>query len=444
MGKKLVKLIFLILVFVGVGSGIFITIKRANGKREAQKKVDSIFASVQTKTAIVTNFYTYGDTLNIEGKLSNIAKDNFEGAKIVLTDGIEEKSISLETSIKEKNLIFSTSQINEAIELDKLALGNYYILLRLKLNNSSVPKMYFLVPEENLSEIEYYTVTKNQENRKINIGMLQRDIKDKIYKYLSVKVLESELPEDVYDFVIDSGHGGKDVGERAGVYTEADIALNYAKDLKEKLEELGLKVKLTRDDENSSSFNYINMYDENGRITIACKSKAKYMISFHVNNGNSNLTGLEIYAPTRSNLDFAKLMANKIIESGANTYSNNTAFKEKEGVYVWNFTNSVIKQFEKTAEKKGYEPYNITENTPYQYTIREVGGIATNAYADGRNKNYSKNEYYNSRQGIECYQIELGYIKTDLDKILYNREAYINSIVEAIKEYGIGCSGGEF
>lgn len=444
MGKKLVKLIFLILVFVGVGSGIFITIKRANGKREAQKKVDSIFASVQTKTAIVTNFYTYGDTLNIEGKLSNIAKDNFEGAKIVLTDGIQEKSISLETSIKEKNLIFFTSQINEAIELDKLALGNYYILLRLKLNNSSVPKMYFLVPEENLSEIEYYTVTKNQENRKINIGMLQRDIKDKIYKYLSVKVLESELPEDVYDFVIDSGHGGKDVGERSGVYTEADIALNYAKDLKEKLEELGLKVKLTRDDENSSSFNYINMYDENGRITIACKSKAKYMISFHVNNGNSNLTGLEIYAPTRSNLDFAKLMANKIIESGANTYSNNTAFKEKEGVYVWNFTNSVIKQFEKTAEKKGYEPYNITENTPYQYTIREVGGIATNAYADGRNKNYSKNEYYNSRQGIECYQIELGYIKTDLDKILYNREAYINSIVEAIKEYGIGCSGGEF
>ena len=428
----MVKLVFLILVFIGIGSGFFITIKRVNGKREAQRKVDYIFTSVQTKPITVTNFYTYGDTLNIEGKLSNISKDNFEGAKIIITDGTEEKSISLETYIKDKDLIFSTSQINEAIELDKLALGNYYILFRLKLNNSSVPK-------ENLSEIEYYTVTKNQENRKINIGMLQRDIKYKSYKYLSVKVMDSELPEDVYDFVIDSGHGGKDVGERSGVYTEADIALNYAKDLKEKLEEIGLKVKLTRDDENSSSFNYVNMYDENGRITIACKSKAKYMISFHVNNGNNNLSGLEIYAPTKSNLNFAKLMANKITQSGAISYSNNTAFKEKEGVYVWNFTKSVIKQFEKTAENKGYEPYNITEYTPYQYTIREVGGVATNAYADGRNKKYSKNEYYNSRQGIECYQVELGYIKTDLEKILYNKEAYINSIVEAIKEYGIGC-----
>lgn len=205
--------------------------------------------------------------------------------------------------------------------------------------------------------------------------------------------------------------------------------------MKVKLEEIGLSVKLTRDDNNSSSYNFINMYNKDGRIPIACESKAKYMISFHVNNGYNNLTGLEIYAPTRSNLNFAKLMADKIVSLGANSYSNNTGFKVKDGVYVWNFTKSVIKQFEKTAEKKGYEPYNITETTPYQYTIREVGGVATNAYVDGRNKDYSKNEYYDSRQGIECYQIELGYIKNDLDKILNNKEAYLNSIVESIKEY---------
>ena len=149
------------------------------------------------------------------------------------------------------------------------------------------------------------------------------------------------------------------------------------------------------------------MYSKDGRIPTACESKAKYMISFHVNNGYNNLNGLEIYASTKSNLNFAKLMADKIVSSGANSYSNNTAFKVHDGVYVWNFTKSVIKQFAKTAEKKGYEPYNITEDTPYQYTIREVGGVATNAYADGRNKDYSKNEYYDSRQGIECYQVEL-------------------------------------
>ena len=435
MGKKIVKLIFLILVFVGIGSGIFITAKRGNAKKEEQNRIVEMFETVQSKTVTVTNFYTYGDTLNIEGELSNIAKDNFEGAKIILTDGTNEKSISLDTTIEDKKLIFATSNINDGIELDKLALGNYYILFRLKLNNSSVPKMYFLAPSKELSGIEYYTVTKNQENRKVNIEILSREEKEKSYQYLSVRVMRAESPSDVYDFVIDSGHGGKDVGERSGSHTEADMTLEYAKDLKVKLEELGLKVKLTRDDENSSTYNYINMYDDNGRISIACKSKAKYMISFHVNNGNSNLTGVEIYAPTRSNLSFAKLMADKIVANNANSYSNNTGFKVHDGVYVWNFTKSVIKQFAKTAENKGYEPYDITENTPYQYTIREVGGVATNAYVDGRNKDYSKNEYYDSRQGIECYQVELGYIKTDLDKILYSREAYVNAIAEAVKEY---------
>ena len=435
MGKKIVKLIFLIIIFIGIGSGIFIKVKRENIKKEDKRKIESIFTSVQTKTATLTNFYTYGDTLNIEGKLTNVSKDNFEGAKIIFTNGIEEKSVSLETNIEEKILYFSTAQINEAIELDKLDLGNYYVVFRVKLNNSSVPKLYFLSPETELSDIRYYPVTKDSDSKRIEIGMREKDVKDRKYKYLSVEVLNDKAPENVYDFVIDAGHGGKDEGERSGKYTEADIALDYAKELKSKLEELGLKVKLTRDDDNSSSYNYINMYSQGGRIPTACESKAKYMISFHVNNGASNLTGLEIYAPTRSNLNFAKLMADKIVESGANSYSNNTGFKVQDGVYVWNFTKGVIKQFTKTAEKKGYEPYDITETTPYQYTIREVGGVATNAYVDGRNKDYAKNEYYDSRQGIECYQIELGYIKTDLDKILYNKEAYVNSITDAIKEY---------
>lgn len=435
MGKKLVKLVFLILVFIGIGSGIFITVKRANAEKVDQKKIAEMFNSVQTKPITVTNFYTYGDTLNIEGELSNISKDNFEGAKIIITDGKEEKSVSLDSTVENNKLTFKTSQINDDIELDKLELGTYYILFRLKLNNSSVPKMYFLYAPKELLEIEYYTVTRNGENRKVNIGMLEKEEKDKTYNYLAIKVMENTLPDNVYDFVIDAGHGGKDEGERSGSHTEADIALDYAKDLKVKLEELGLKVRLTRDDETSSSFNYVNMYDADGRIGVACSSWAKYMISFHVNNGNSNLNGLEIYAPTRSNLNFAKLMADKIMQSGAISYSNNTGFKQADGVYVWNFTPSVIKQFAKTAESKGYEPYNITEDTPYQYTIRETGGVATNAYADGRNKNYSKNQYYDSRQGIETYQVELGYIKNDLDNILNNKDSYINAMADAVKEY---------
>ena len=84
-------------------------------------------------------------------------------------------------------------------------------------------------------------------------------------------------------------------------------------------------------------------------------------------------------------------------------------------------------EYENTANKKGYEPYKITTDTPYLYTIREVGGIATNAYVDGRNKDYSKNEYYRTNQGIECYQIELGYINLYISgyKSLYSSASVI-------------------
>ena len=62
--------------------------------------------------------------------------------------------------------------------------------------------------------------------------------------------------------------------------------------------------------------------------------------------------------------------------------------------------------------------------------IRETGGIATNAFVDGRNKNYGTNKYYNSNIGIETYSIELGYmhIEDDLDNILKNENLYMQAI----------------
>lgn len=105
------------------------------------------------------------------------------------------------------------------------------------------------------------------------------------------------------------------------------------------------------------------------------------------------------------------------------------------GVYVKNFTKQIIKEYENTANKKGYEPYNITLDTPYLYTIREVGGIATGAYVDGRNTSYSANKYYNSNQGIECYQVELGYIKNDLEILENEKEEIIKAIAETINSY---------
>lgn len=435
--KKVFKSAVLILMVIGIILGISITFKKAIPEKKQKEAESNVLNMIQTKTAEATSFYTYGRAFNISGKFSNISKDNFESAKLFITDGNGyEETYALSYNFEEGNLVFfSEEAMNIGITIDKLKSGSeYYILLRLKLNNSVNPKYYsFANASENNDNINYYTVTSEGANKKAIIGFNKVNHDDKEYSLLTMSIEDASLPEEVYDIVIDAGHGGKDVGERQGAVTEADLTLEYAKLLKQRLEEDGYKVKLTRDDDNTSSYTYTNMYDEDGRIGIACGTKAKLMISFHVNNGVKNLSGFEIYAPCKSDLKFAGEMSNKINEYSSINFSNNTSFKKLDGVYVRNFTPNVIKEYTATANKKGYEPYNITTNTPYLYTIREVGGIATGAYVDGRNTSYSANKYYNSNQGIECYQIELGYIKNDLEIMQNEKENYIRAIEEAIK-----------
>ena len=436
--RKFIKTLIAVLMIIGIIQGVRIAIQRSFPDRNLKKAEENIISKIQTNNVELLELYTYGRSLNVKGKLNRISKENIESVKLFLVDGLDyEKAISLKYDIVDNNLIFeSNSEMNNGIILDNLENNKeYYLLLRLKLNNNINPRYFSFENISNTPEINYYTITKDGKNRLAKIGFVKKKHPKNEYSFLTVKLEDCELPDDVYDIVIDAGHGGKDVGERNGKYTEADIALDYAYSLKERLEEKGYKVKLTRTNENSDTYNYTNMYNENGRITVACESKAKLMISLHVNNGANVLNGLEIYCPPNSNLAFAKKMADKIVENSSLNYSNGNNYKKDEGIFIRNFNKAEIRESAKTAEKKGYEPYNITEDTPFLYTIREVGGVATNAYVDGRNKDYSKNDYFDSSQGIECYQIELGYIKTDLEILLSEKDKITEGILDAVVEH---------
>ncbi len=436
MFKKFVTFVMLILVLCGLGMGIYFATS-SNRKAQTQLQMsETILEMLQTKQVEINEFFTFGKCLNFSGKLVGVSKDNFESAKLYVTDGSGfEKTYPINGKFEEGNLSLSTTdEINNGLLLDDLPEGKYVVLIRLKLNNSINPKYYSLKNISDYPDIEYYTITKENVNHKVDINFKSENYNNQDYAYLELAISKAEKPTEVYDIVIDGGHGGKDIGEKSGADTEANITLEYAKLLKQKLENQGFKVKLTRDDTNTDTYTATNMYDENGRISIACKSQAKIMLSFHINSGNAGLKGLEIYSPCKSKLDLAQNIANKIVAYTDIEYSNNNAFKKGEGVYVRNFTQNVINEYTNTAHKKGYEPYPITLDTPYLYTIREVGGIATNAYADGRNPSYSANAYYRSNQGIECYQIEMGYIKNDLEMIKTQMEQYVTAISEAMVE----------
>lgn len=379
-----------------------------------------ILNQAENLEAVITNYTVYGTHLNIEGEINLSNANKVELALLNLQR--EEKIYSLNFEYNNKLKFNLSENINEGINLDELDINNYIVLLKVD------DKYYNFTNSTNYPNITYYTITKNNHNNKVYI-----DFKNQYEKnYFNINVANTYIKE-YYDIVIDAGHGGKDTGAISGKNYESTYTLSYALDLKKSLENLGLRVKLTRD-----SNERLDTYGINGRAVIPNKVKAKYLISIHLNSNVTNIfRGLEIYKANKTNNNFATILANNIKNKVEMPYSNNSHMKVQDGIYERTFKEEEIIESINNAKSIGYEPYPITTETNYLYIIRETGGIMTNAYTDGRNKNYDKNPYYNSNIGCEAYLIELGYIinNKDLNIIKNNKENYVKAITDSIKQY---------
>ncbi len=443
--KKILPLI--VLLFATIGCILLYNFKFKPSRLE--KKQEELFKTVSKEEVDVTKYIVYGTHLNIEGSLNRkLYEDNILGAELIFKnlDGKDIKyEIEYELSDDEKFVFKTSDYINQGIDLENLSIGNYYPLLKLtqkNLNDEKNDKVeYFsLKNKTKYDNIDYYTITKNNKNNKIDISF---DKFKNTNNYMNIIVEENKLPKDVYDIAIDPGHGGKDGGAVTTVngteYIEKDITLDTAKDLKKALEELGLKVILTRDGTNEEELGIYDMYGKNGRAVTPNKAKAKYTISLHLNSAEYKMSkgGVEIYSPPNSKLDFASTLAKNIVETAKTNYSPNMTYKIEDGVYVRNFSYAEIELSNSSAKQAGYKPYKITTDTPYLFMIRETGGIATNAYVDGRNKEYGKNLYYDSNRGTETYLIELGFMNSNADiiNITTNKKLYVEGIKKSFKNF---------
>ena len=428
--KKKQRLKFIIYIFIIIFLLILL--------KEKVKQENNILEDVEEEKVSLEKYYIYGIHFNIEGKISGIEKNNITKTNLVIRKSKEDEKeypVIQETdgtSIKIK----SNKLINEGINLEEIAEGKYVLLLKITTKDNQT-KYYTFENKSECKDLEYYTITKQNSNRKINIAFSKYE---KI-PYIQIKSTDTKLPDEVYDISIDPGHGGSDPGAMNGKYKEAEFAMKYSLALKKSLEELGLKVMLTRDGTEDTSedskFSVYSVYDKDGRVNLVGKSKAKYNLSIHLNSLDiKTISGTEIYAPNNANLDIAQAFADNIVKMANTTYSTRSIDKVSNGVYVRTYTDEEIQKSNESAKKAGYEPYPITTNTPYLYMIREVGGKTTGAYVDGRNKRYGKNEYYQSDIGVESYLIELGYIinKKDLNNMINNQEAYIKAIQKTVQE----------
>ncbi len=382
----------------------------------------------------IEEYKIYGNHFNLKGKVAlsedKNMNDNLKYSLVLLNSATQEEiELDCNKNIDNNTIEINTSEeINEGINLENIPIGKYSVYFKeVEANNNHI-NYYSLKNMSEDGDLDYYTITKNGKNNYIKIYWEGNNLK--------LSCNECELPENVYDIVIDQGHGGKSTGAIDNGYTESHITYEYGIKLKEALENLGLKVLITRTDINETLVDY-NKDGKEGRAVVPNSVRAKYCFSIHINyNQDTNRDGFEIYAPNLANLDFAQNIADNIVNIAATNYSQNEVGYVSNGVYVLTFDEETIESVNEDAIDYGYEPYNTSLNTNMFFMIREVGGRATGGYIDGRDERTGVNPYCNSNCTAEGYLLELGYISNyeDIQNVVNNKENFVNAIVTSIKK----------
>lgn len=401
-------LLVLLILFLGFAGYILYTNYFNKGIPKLELEEESV--SIDSLTI-------YGTHLNIHGNLVN--DDNLD---LVLYNG-EFKDYKINIISDGFNL---SKYINDGMYLETIPVGTYYLYLRSSHKDDKdkdVYKYYGLNNTTEYKETTYYTFSNN--GNKIVIDS------DEEYNTIRFVVTEN-TDNNIYDVVIDPGHGGMDGGACKNGYCETNFTMKAALSLKEKLENEGVKVKLTHEEGQLTKNEVLQDYGVHGRAVINHEVHAKYLISIHLNsNGSTSVHGLEVYAPVNIDYTFAKKLASNIIKEANTTYSNNKVSKVYDGVYSRTFTEYDVKNSLDEYATKKMEAYNITTKSNYYYMIRETGGIMTGAYVDNRNEPKIKaNPYYNSNIGSEAYLCEIGYLTnaTDLENMKNNLDKYVTAI----------------
>ena len=416
--KKLIGIIFLLLV-LGFG-GYFVYVNYIMDK--------GIIPEEEIGT--ISEYYIYGDHLNFKGSLE-IEDMTYNDICLNLYNGEVDMDTEIISSNDGTKIDFYFSEyINDGFYLDSLERSNYYWFLKLTYDNSEDPeepiiKYYILRNDTEYKETVYYTMSKY--NNKILINS------DNKYGTMSFDVKENS-DNGIYDITIDPGHGGMDSGGSISGYNESDFTMAISKKVKENLEKDGFKIKLTHDEGELTRNDLLDEYNAGGRAIIPNEVKSKYTFSIHINkNTVKSVHGIEVYTPANINYDFAKNIANNLVEQTELDYSTNRLYKMFNGVYTRNFTEDDVLSSLKGYEDKGYEPYDVSTNSNYYYMIRETGGYMTGAYIDdGNSEKVGVNPYYNSNIANETYLLELGYLSNSSDLNIINNS--IDKLAKVISD----------
>lgn len=199
--RRLIIFIFIILIIILINK--IISVVNDGDYVQAFSSVGEISKDIEKDSyGNVSRYIVYGTHLNIEGNIELKENDEIKNVQVV-AQNTSGKEIGIPTTYtyEDEKLSFSTlDKINTGLDLEKLDVKDYYILLKITYSNNK-GKYYTLKNDTEYKEpIEYYTLTRNKSNKRINISFITEDN----VPYLGLDIRRvSSLPEDVYDVVID-------------------------------------------------------------------------------------------------------------------------------------------------------------------------------------------------------------------------------------------------
>lgn len=376
-------------------------------------KTQSVLNELVYEEKIELNDYLfYGETLNIYNNIYDINQaDYFIG-----------KTIKLRNICDNSEWVYMLGKnVDEHIPLENLPSGFYEVFVVDSLKEKRLVT---------LSELydEFYTVRRNGLNKKINLISDKDLLEDKDdslpimdENYFFIQITDQTLENDnptIYDIYLDAAHNTEsynyvDKGRTANDLVEANELYRIAVAVKEKLEEKGLKVLLSRENEDS----VINQYGVDGRLYKAYQAKVKHYIELNLNfTTNEDTRGSRIiYSSYASNKFATALFKSFISTPGLVPYGRQTS------------TN--------IAGVVASSRYNNLDSYP---VIREAGGRILSAgtisdLAIEQNSEFNKEE----RKGIQSVSLELFFISNPLDVNVYKNEfdLMVNNIVSGYLKY---------